>query len=458
MAKNKVAGSNPTDGTNKAIQIVDKSIQIVTIDRTTKGLADWKNALVSAESIIQPTRRLLYDLYASVVLDDQLISVMGKRRRAISRASITFQIDGEEVEAMSVVVEKRWFKKLLTLIIDARLYGYSLIQVDATNASVELVHRAHVIPSKTLVVTTPYDTLGIDYSQSPYDRYYLGVGDADDLGLLFPAAYCVLLKRNDVTDWATFNELYGQPFRIGKYDPMDPGQKQQLEKGLDAMGRAAYAVIPIGAEVELAEVNKTGAKDTYEAFAARMDKAISKIMIGQTMTTDDGSSKSQAEVHERVADEIVMDDLDYVLSYLNEHLKPMLLAQGLPVGTGKFVVIEEEAKLSKKDRLAMDIDIHQKVAPLDLDYFATEYNVPIDAEALAKRQEQADALPNQPPADSGKQDSGKRDKKAPTKGPDSGSPDREKPDKAKLAAAHSPDEAWSFLELLKDFFVNAPTR
>jgi hypothetical protein len=43
-----------------------------------------------------------------------------------------------------------------------------------------------------------------------------------------------------------------------------------------------------------------------------MDAAISKIVLSQTMTTDDGSSRSQAQVHENVADAVVKSDADLI--------------------------------------------------------------------------------------------------------------------------------------------------
>lgn len=450
MAKRKAS-----DSKNPTVNVVDRSIQIRTVDRSVKTLATWKQALVSAESLVQPVRQALYDLYADVIIDDHLISVMGKRRRAISRASISFQHNGEPVEAIQQLMAKQCFHKLLTYIIDARLYGYSLIQVDLLNLCVDLVPRPHVVPSRSLVVATPYEQTGIDYTQPPYDRFYLGVGDTDDLGLLFPAAYCVLLKRGDITDWATFNEIFGQPLRKGTYDPLDPGQKTQLEQALANMGSAAWVVVPEGSDVEFSEANRTGAKDTFEAFAARMDKAISKIIIGQTMTTEDGSSRSQAEVHERVADEIVMDDLDFVIGYLNERLKPMLLAQGFPVSEGDFVVIEEEAKLTKKERLDMDLRIHKEVAPIEIDYFAQEYNVPIDLEALKVRQEQAAQMAENPAPVPSNQKPGKK-----------ATPKKQKLtadiDNLEVADDDQPDASpyslRALLSTLESFFAKAPTR
>ena len=49
-----------------------------------------------------------------------------------------------------------------------------------------------------------------------------------------------------------------------------------------------------------------------------MDAAISKIVLSQTMTTDNGSSRSQAEVHDDVGDAVKKSDADLVCQSFNE--------------------------------------------------------------------------------------------------------------------------------------------
>lgn len=359
-----------------SVEIIDRSIQIQAADRSRKTLDNWRQAILSAESVIQPVRKTLYDTYADAYLDEHLRSVLGQRRLALSKTNLVFKRkSGEEVEEINTLVKMRFFRQALRHILDAQFYGFSLIGIDFVNGTTSLVPRPHVIPSKSLVVPTPYDTVGIDYSQPPYNTLYLAVGEPDDLGLLISAVPLVLLKRGNISDWATFNELYGQPLRKGTYDPNNPANKVQLEQALASMGSVAHVVVPTDTNVEFVESNKTGAKDTYYGLADFCDKGMSKLIVGQTMTTQDGSSKSQGEVHERVADDISYDDQEHILSYLNEDGIAMLIAQGFPAQDGKFEFIEEEAEISKKDRLDMDLNIHKNVGKIPKEFFKQEYNV-----------------------------------------------------------------------------------
>ncbi|MFC5408018.1 DUF935 family protein [Larkinella bovis] len=403
---------------NANVNIVDNTIQIRTLDRSRKTLDNWKTAMQSAESLLNPNRQLLYNLYADIMLDEHLISVTDQRRLNVTGVTLMFGKDGKENEAIGKLIDTEAFEQLLEHILDSRFFGFSLIQNDFATIineqpQIKLVPRAHVKPGFGIVVGNPGDMTGIDYTQPPYDTLYTPAGRADDLGLLLAAAPLVLLKRGDVSDWATFNEVFGQPLRVAYYNPMDPTQKPLLEKGMAEMGSMAYMILPDGAKVEFPTTYQTAAADTYERFANRMDKAISKLIVGQTMTTEDGSSRSQSEVHERTAGKIAQSDRRFALRILNSRIKPALIAQGYPVGEGEaFSFVEEEERLSKKDRLEMDIKIHKEVAPIKVDYFAQEYNVPIDEEALSNRQQQALQTTEEEPEDEEKPEKPKKVKQS----------------------------------------------
>lgn len=356
--------------------IQDLRIEIRSIDRTRKDLTTWRDALQSAENILRPARQQLYDLYEDIVLDDHLTSVMAQRKLAVTTSSILFQNKGDEVESLKDIIESEMFEQLLEHIIESRFWGYSLIKVDFLNEEAELVPRPHVVPSKKIVVANPYDLEGIDYSKPPYVGNYIAAGKPDDLGLILVTTPLVLIKRGDLSDWAQFNEIFGQPTRVGKYDPNMPGQREQLNEALKEAGAMAYLTIPVGSELDFVEANKSGATDTYNTLYERMEAAISKVIVGQTMTTENGSSRSQAEVHERVANSIAMSDRKFITRILNGPVRDALIAQGFAdAANGLFQFSDEEATISKKDRLAMDLSIHNGVGKLKKEYFATEYNI-----------------------------------------------------------------------------------
>ncbi|TKT89485.1 phage portal protein family protein [Dyadobacter frigoris] len=408
--------------------INDFSIDIRTVDITRKDLTKWRNAYQSAISIERPNRKALYDIYTDILIDDHLKSVINQRRLAVTNSNIVFQNEGNPVDSINNLLNSEHFDLFLKHALDSRFWGYSLIHADFKNDLFELVPRSHVVPKDGIVVADPYDITGISYTKSPYSYYYIGVGEPDDLGLLLIATILVLIKRGNLSDWAQFNEIFGQPMRKGTYDPHMPGNKTQLLQALEQAGAMSYIAVPNGSNVEFIEANKSGASDTYDGLYEKMEKGLSKLIVGQTMTTEDGSSRSQGEVHERVAQAIAQDDRLFVTKLLNGRVRNMMIAQGFPeAATGEFQFMDEEATIPKDKRLTMDLSIHTQVAPLTIEYFEQEYNVVFDMEALKKREEEKT--------------------KAAAQIPVPGKPDPKQNDKTKLAL--------SLLDRIQDFFVAA---
>jgi hypothetical protein len=385
------------------VVINDFSIEARYQDTSRKNLNEWRQAYDSAVSLILPTRKLLYDLYDDVCLDDHLTSVMGQRRLSVTNTTISFLNEGDPVDSINAVIDSDCFDDLIEHAIDTRFYGYSLVHADFRNNLTELVPRAHVKPLERIVVKDPYDTTGIDFADKKYSTYYAAIGKPKDLGLLIIAAVLVIIKRGNLSDWAQFNELFGQPLRKGKYNQNMPGQKQQLLEALEMAGASPWIVIPDGSEVDFVEANKSGTSDTYNTLYGRMEKGLSKLIVGQTMTTEDGSSKSQGEVHERVAEGIAKSDRLFLTRFLNGTVRRMLIEQGYPeAANGQFQFVDEESTISKDKRLTMDLSIHSQVAPIKKEYFETEYNVEFDQEEIKKREQEKEAAP-QPPAPGKKQ-------------------------------------------------------
>ena len=118
--------------------------------------------------------------------------------------------------------------------------------------------------------------------------------------------------------WAVALEKFGMPTAKGVYPPgtSETEARRLLESLLAVHGRAAVA-FPEGFQVELLQSMKT-VGDDYRAFQDYWDRAVSKILLSQTMTTDDGSSKSQALVHEEVRDAVVQADADLLCESFNK--------------------------------------------------------------------------------------------------------------------------------------------
>lgn len=135
-------------------------------------------------------------------------------------------------------------------------------------------------------------------------------GRAIRSGLAMLCAAMHMCKSYGTKDWMAFAEVFGLPMRIGKVGP-DATRKQvnDLRLALSAMASDAVGIIPASCSVELLQaVNGSSPGDFFERLAGFCDKQVSKAVLGQTMTTDDGSSMAQAKIHENVRIDILTSD------------------------------------------------------------------------------------------------------------------------------------------------------
>lgn len=145
-------------------------------------------------------------------------------------------------------------------------------------------------------------------------------------GMARPAAWGYLIQQFTLQDWAAFSEVYGMPLRVGKYNASaSPADKRTLLKAVASIANDAAAIIPQGMDIEFHEINGTNGAAVFSGLLDYIDKQISKLIVGQTMTSDDGSSLGQAKIHNEVRLDILRADCKQLAATINRDLiKPFV--------------------------------------------------------------------------------------------------------------------------------------
>jgi phage gp29-like protein len=141
-------------------------------------------------------------------------------------------------------------------------------------------------------------------------------------GLARVAAVAYMCKAWTWRDWMAFADIYGLPMRIGKYGPNASEQDiEKLKAAIANLGSDAAGVMPDSMQVEFVQAAQTtGAADFFEKLAAFWDQQVSKAVLGQTMTADDGASLAQAKVHNEVRLDLLQADALALQNTLNRML------------------------------------------------------------------------------------------------------------------------------------------
>lgn len=148
-----------------------------------------------------------------------------------------------------------------------------------------------------------------------------GADNDDDPYGIGLAHYCywpVWLKKNGYRFWAMLLDKFGMPTGVGKFPAgASPQDQTKLLNAISAIQSSSGIIIPESMMIEFLEASRSGSVGN-EGFVDRMDAAVAKIVLSQTMTTDNGSSRAQGQVHEDVKEEVVKGDADLVCSSFNQ--------------------------------------------------------------------------------------------------------------------------------------------
>lgn len=387
MAGSKPTKTKPKEKTGLSRQTIQNN-QVITrlVQRTNsmtrKDIKNWIDARNQALNIDTPRRLSLYNLYDSLILDNQFLAVFGDRKRDVTGHDFNI-VDAKTKqpnEELKDLFKKKWFREFLKLSIDSLAYGHSLIQFTKIENGevklVELVPRRHVYPEFGAYTIHQSDMNYIPYRDTELMDYLIEVGGDRDLGILDSIAPQILWKKNAEAAWSEYCEMFGQPLRVGKTNTRSTADLDRMDTNLKNMGSAAYIVVQDGESIEFVESTKGDAYKVYDAKIAKCDAQISKRIQSQTMTTDNGSSRSQSEVHERVAEKVEKDDLTEMQYLINDKLFPLLIKHGYKLENCLFEW--SESKTITKDEFDRDMALDERF-DIEDQYFIEKYGVPIKA-------------------------------------------------------------------------------
>ncbi len=218
-----------------------------------------------------------------------------------------------------------------------------------------------------------------------YHRYKARSGHASRAGVLRVVGWMYLLKNYALKDWAAFNEVFGMPLRLGKYDPTaSPADREALMRAIRNLGSDAAGIISKATEIEFIEAAKRGNTNPYQAMAEFCNREMSKAVLGQTLTTDTAGATgtySTARVHATVRRDLVQADVQALAATLREQLLRPLVGfnfgwdRAVPWFRFKYEEEEDLKTLSEVYRNLASLGV-----PLSQEHLAERFGIPLPAE------------------------------------------------------------------------------
>lgn len=348
--------------------------------------------------------------------DGHIGGVLETRRRAAAKlpwradAVSDAKQDVDIAEAVQRdILDARWYRGLIKSLLDALMKGWSVCSlrwqlgevwrpievrwVDQQMTAVDpaddqrLAWRDPAADDK-LQPIAPYTAIVHAASEPAGPLYRRGMGRA--LTILYS------LKRLGVATWASYVEMYGLARPVADYAP---GTKEsdldKFEAMLQGWAHGGYILKPNTVAVsfpEPASASRGAGEPPHASLAKYCDEQASKRIVGQTMTSDAGSSRAQADVHMQVAGWIIEADAAELADTITRDLvEPYVrLNFGVDVAVPRIYAVIESS-----ERRTFQIEGVAKLVPLGL---RVEQSVVLDLLGLPKPADGAAVLGGQPPS------------------------------------------------------------
>ena len=319
-----------------------KEVAPLSASNTIGAMIDpFQRILINQDSILMVKGAGDLKIYQELLRDDQVKATFQQRR--LSVVARQWEIEAGAEDAASIAAAEALTNNIKAInwddISDKMLYdvfyGYVVAEVmwnvggesGLTDiAAIKVRDRARFrfnVDGNLYLITQDYQ-----FQPMPERKFWAintGADNSDNhygLGLAHHLYWPVFFKRADIKFWLIFLEKFGQPTAVGKLPAgkeNDLSTRTKLLDALQAVATETAVLLPDGAEVTLLEAARSGAAD-YQALHDAMNAAIAKIVLSQTMTTDNGSSRSQSETHADVRDLVVAADADLLCESFNRQV------------------------------------------------------------------------------------------------------------------------------------------
>lgn len=283
--------------------------------------------------------------------DGHLFSVMDQRRSAVKRldwdvvaaegATPAEKKDAEYVK--EVIRSMEDFDDVLFDMTDAVGHGFAALEmqwgrVDGVQMPIKIEHRPQgwfklaLNPDISRNELRLRDNTADGAALWPFGwllhQHRARSGYLSRSGLYRVMAWPFLFKNYAVRDLAEFLEIYGLPLRLGTYNASATKEdKATLLRAVVNIGHDAAAIIPQGMMIDFKEAAK-GDHKTFDAMISLMERIQSKVALGGTLTSGEGTHGTQAlgTVHQQIAQNLRDSDAKQISNTCTRQLIYPILA------------------------------------------------------------------------------------------------------------------------------------
>lgn len=313
------------------------------------------------------------EILQELTADGHLTSIMQSRRLGTLKQEFKFEPGVDEDDQTTSQSEQlcQDFNRdmaaikgrdLVSSILDAPFYGMTPIELTYEPGSHIHLKKVEAKPVRWFgfddknnpcfkSLDQPDEGEKLPWGKFVFARHFPTYDNPYGLRLLTRCFWPITFKKGGLKFWVSFMEKYGMPFLLGHYAKgTTPDEQQAMLTKLERMVQNAVAVVPDGDKIEmLGGSGKTGGGYMmFDRMRSAMDAEMSKVILGQTLTTEAGDkgSHSLGKVHGEVLSDFQESDKMLAKETLDEiaALYAQINTDNVPPPVCKFYEDEDPQK------------------------------------------------------------------------------------------------------------------
>ena len=257
-------------------------------------------------------------------------------------------------------VQGSQFDKLIRGIMEAKLYGYTAIEIlpeidkwTGKLKTINLIERRNVLPDQRRIVRRQGEWLpGWDFDDKQYENNYILV-NSGNLGLFSATTPLILAKKFTLANYVNFSHTYGQPIIHGKTVSEMQSDRKKLANDLASAAQNKIVVTGLQDEVDIKAFTMSNSEKVFTGLMELVDRDVSNLILGsESMAGATMSYVGATKAHQDVFRDRVEAYRRYIENVMNEEVLPRLVAMGY-VEKGLVFKYAKRLEMNDQDQIQL---------------------------------------------------------------------------------------------------------
>lgn len=293
-------------------------------------------------------RSVIETLESQILGDRYMLARINEKGKYVKDVTQTQKIQGSQ------------FDKIIRGIVEAKLYGYTLLEVmphldpqTGKLAQVNIIERRNVLPDQRIVVKRQGIWLPHWNLQDVAYRQNYILLSTGDMGLFSATTPLILAKKFTVANYVNFSHTYGQPIIHGKTVSESNSDRQRLAQHIANAAQNKVIVTGTEDEVDIKTFTMSNSEKIYTSLIEFVNKEVSNLVLGsESMAGGMQSYVGSTKAHQDIFRDRIEVYRRYIENVMNEQIVPRLIAMGY-IDAGLEFKYSNRIEMNNEDRIKL---------------------------------------------------------------------------------------------------------